>query len=90
MFTGCQRVDNLIEIVPPERDNDAELNDAVLMTLEKDPGIDAGAIRVTTHDGIVELDGQLTNSEQKQLIARDTWLVPDVKDVHNNIYVLPR
>ena len=48
---GCRDVINGLEEVPRERDNDAELTDAVRLVLEKDPFINATKIRVTGNIG---------------------------------------
>lgn len=84
---GCQRVDNLLEIVPAERDTDEELTDAVRMALEKDPLIDATQVQVETTGGVVELTGQLPSDEKKRIAARDAWAVADVWQVYNRIDV---
>lgn len=84
---GCQRIDNLIDVVPPEQDNDDELTDAVRLAFEIDPLIDATRISVAVYDRTVELGGLLPNDAQKDIAARDAWSVPDVREVHNRIEV---
>jgi osmotically-inducible protein OsmY len=84
---GCQRIDNLIDVVPPQQDNDDELTDAVRLAFEIDPLIDATLISVAVYDRSVELGGLLPNDVQKNLAARDAWSVPDVREVHNRIEV---
>lgn len=86
---GCQRIDNLIDVVPPEQDNDDELTDAVRMAFEIDPLIDATQISVNVYDRTVELGGYLPNDALKDIAARDAWSVPDVREVHNRIHVGP-
>ncbi len=82
---GCQRVDNLLRVVPPERETDEELTDAVRMVLKKDPLIDASQIRVVVTAGVVELLGHLENDKLCRIAAHDVWSVPDVWEVYNRI-----
>lgn len=86
---GCQRIDNLIDVVPPEQDNDDELTDAVRMAFEIDPLIDATQISVAVYDRTVELGGRVPNHRLKDIAGRDAWSVPDVREVHNRIHVGP-
>lgn len=82
---GCQRVDNQLEVVPPEEDNDGELTDAVVMALEKDPLVHASQLSVHARDGVVTLDGYVASLEEQRLAVLDAWTVPDVKDVVDRI-----
>lgn len=84
---GCQRVDNRLDVIPPERDSDEELVDAVRMALEKDPMVDPQQVHVTSHAGVIELEGQLGAEAQKLFAARDVWSVPGVWEVYNHIHV---
>jgi osmotically-inducible protein OsmY len=84
---GCRDVVNGLAEVPPEEDNDDELTDAVRLVLEKDPLVRAAKLSVTTKDWIVTLDGLVPNQTMKQMIERDTWYVPGVKEVVNRIQV---
>lgn len=82
---GCQRVDNLMEIVPPLQDSDAALVEAVRTALDKDPVIDAGRIRIAVEAGVVELTGSLASEEQSLAVARDVWAVPGIWEVYNHL-----
>lgn len=84
---GCQRVENLLQVIPPEEDNDNELSDAVRTVLEKDPMVHAGQLRVGTAGGVVELDGSVASEEERRLAVLDAWYVPDVWDVVDRIQV---
>ncbi len=86
---GCQRVDNLLEVVPAERDSDNEITDAVRMVLEKDPLVHATQMHVGTAGGIVALEGLVASDEERQLAARDAWYVPGVWAVVDHIEVRP-
>jgi len=85
--SGCQRVENHIDIVPPEDDNDNELSDAIRMVLEKDPLVHAGQIKVGTAAGVVELDGSVASDEERHLAVLDAWYVPGVWSVDDRIRV---
>lgn len=82
---GCQRVDNRLEVIPPEQDNDNEITDAVRMVLEKDPMVHAGQLKIGTAGGVVELDGSLASEEERRLAILDAWYVPGVWDVVSRI-----
>ncbi len=86
-IAGCQRVDNRLEVVPPEEDNDNELTDAVRMALEKDPLVHADQFRVGTAGGVIELDGSVPSEEERRLAVRDAWCVPGVWDVVERVEV---
>ena len=84
---GCQHVNNFLEIIPKQSDNDDTLTDAIRMVLEKDPLVHASQLRVGTTSGVVELNGYLPSEEEHIFAVRDTWTVPGVQDVHDNIQV---
>lgn len=84
---GTRNVVNGLEEVPPQEDNDDELTDAVRLTLEKDPFVDAAKIRVTSQDWIVTLDGLVPNETMKQMAERDAWYMLGVKGVVNRVRV---
>lgn len=82
---GCEYVDNQIEVVPPERDTDNEITDAVRIVLEKDPLVHASQLLVGTAGGVVVLSGSLASKEEKTLAILDAWYVPGVADVVDRI-----
>ena len=82
---GTADVENRLQLSPAERDNDAEITDAVRLLLEKDPWIDAGHIGVDTINGVVELSGVLPGDEQKKMAEDDAWYIAGVRDVDNHI-----
>jgi len=86
---GCERVDNRLEVVPPEADHDNEITDVLRMVLEKDPLVHATQLRVGTAAGIVELTGLVASEEERELAAKDAWYVPGVWDVVDQIEVRP-
>lgn len=82
---GVQRVDNLLDIVPPRQDNDEELSEVVRLVLEKDTFVDHSQIGSSVNAGVVELTGQVVNEGQRTTVLRDVWAIPGVRDVHNHI-----
>ena len=82
---GTADVENRLQLSPAERDNDAEISDAVRLLLEKDPWIDAGQVGVDTRDGVVVLSGALPGDEQKRMAEDNAWYVAGVRDVDNHI-----
>lgn len=88
-WTGAvAAVVNELEIAPPEEDDDNELTDAVRMTLEKDPLVDASQLRVGTAAGIVHVEGLIRNDEQRDAVLEDVWLVPGVVDVVDRLQTM--
>lgn len=84
---GCELVVNLLHVVPPERETDGELADAVLMALEKDPLVHQSQLHVTAEQGTVTLEGYLPSEEEKRMAVLDAWYVPGVHDVVDRIQV---
>lgn len=82
---GCRYVLNLLQIVPPEQDNDNEINDAVRMVLEKDPLVHSSQLAIHTAGGVVEMLGSLASKEEKKIAVMDAWYVPGVSDVVDRI-----
>ena len=87
---GTADVENRLQLSPAERDNDAEITDAVRLLLEKDPWIDAGHIGVETRNGVVELSGALPGEEQKKMAEDNAWYIAGVREVDNHIATADR
>ncbi|HSH40984.1 MAG TPA: BON domain-containing protein [Arenicellales bacterium] len=86
--SGCSFVQNMLEIVPPEEDNDDELNDAVRIVLEKDPLVHADQLSVATAGGVVVMNGAVATTQEKRFAVLDAWCVPGVSDVVDRIEAL--
>lgn len=84
---GCRGVENRLDIVPPEEDDDNEISDAVRLVLESDPLVQAGTIVASTVDGAVTLTGTARNAEEAERAEFDTWCIPGVEDVINQLVV---
>lgn len=82
---GCERVDNLLEVVPGETDNDDEVSDALRLAIEKDPLVHAEQISIHVHNGSVTLQGYVPSQEERRLAELDAWYVPGVYEVVNDV-----
>jgi len=82
---GCELVENHLKVVPPERETDGELTDAIRMVLEMDPLVHADQVHVRVHDGVVTLEGSVPSKEEKKLAVLDAWYVPGVHEVADRI-----
>lgn len=85
--SGCETVDNRLEVTPPQEDTDDEITDAVRIVLEKDPLVHADQLRVGTAGGIVHMDGLVGNEQEKKYAVLDAWSVEGVWDVLDRIEV---
>ncbi|RMD80048.1 MAG: BON domain-containing protein [Gammaproteobacteria bacterium] len=86
---GCQRVDNRLQVFPPEEDSDDELADAVRLVLEKDPMVHADRLLVRVRQRRVQLQGALPSEEERTLAVRDCWYVPGTEEVEDAVEVIP-
>jgi osmotically-inducible protein OsmY len=85
--TGCESVNNQLEVIPAEEDTDDEICDAVHIVLEKDPVVPATQLVVSVKNGTVTLDGLVLNQEEKKFAVFDAWYVSGVKNVIDQIKV---
>lgn len=86
---GTADVDNRIRVQPAEQDTDDELTDAIRLVFDKDPSLDAQKIHVSTHDGEVTLEGDVTSEENRRIAAFDCWYIPGVHTVRNTLEIRP-
>lgn len=84
---GSRDVINGLAVEPPDEDNDEEISDVVRLVLEKDPLVNADQIRISTHKGVVTLEGLVLNERQKHMAEFDAWYVFGVDKVVNNLGV---
>lgn len=82
---GCELVENRLRVVPPEKESDGELTDAVRMVLEKDPLVHSSQISIAVEHGEVTLNGYVASEEERRLAVLDAWYVPGVRDVVDHI-----
>lgn len=87
---GVRDVINDLEVDPPEEDSNEQLADAIKVVLEKDPLVDASTVAVhVSGQGEVMLSGTVRSPEQRQAAENDTWCVLGVRNVTNNLYIVP-
>ena len=86
---GSRDVINGLEEVPPEKDSDDEITDAVRLVLEKDPFVKSDQIHVTTTNFVVALEGLVSSENARQMAEYDAWYVSGVDKVINNLGVRP-
>lgn len=84
---GCRDVVNGLGVVPPEKDSDDEVADALRLVLEKDPLVHADEIRVSVHNYIVTLEGLAGTEEERKMAELDAWYLFAVDKVINRIEV---
>lgn len=84
---GSRDVVNGLEEVPPQKDSDDEITDAVRMVLEKDPFVRADQIRVSTAHSVVTLEGVVSSEPAKQMAEFDAWYIFGVDKVVNKLEV---
>jgi len=82
---GSRDVVNGLEVRPAEGDTEGELADAVRLSLEKDPLVDASGIRVAVRGTVVTLSGVVSSRAQREMAEADAWYVFGVDDVRNEI-----
>jgi osmotically-inducible protein OsmY len=86
---GSRDVINGLEEVPPEKDNDDEITDAVRLMLEKDPFVKSDQIHVGTTNSVVTLEGVVSSENARRMAEFDAWYVFGVDKVINDLGVRP-
>ena len=84
---GCRDVVNSLIVEPPEEDTDDEVVDALRLTLEMDPLVEAAQIRASCRNYVVTLDGYVRTQEERRRAEFDAWCLFAVNDVVNRIEV---
>jgi len=82
---GSTDVSNVVEVSPPEEDNDGEVLDAVELALDKDHLVDPSDLTLGCRDAVVTLTGGIPTAEQKLLAECDAWYISGVRDVRNEL-----
>jgi osmotically-inducible protein OsmY len=86
---GCRDVVNRLKVVPAEEDTDDELCDAIRLVFEMDPLVRADQIGIRSEGGVVTLGGALQRDEERRMAEMDAWSVWGVKEVRNQIELVP-
>lgn len=84
---GSRDVVNGLAVTPEQADNDFEMADAVRLTVEKDPYVNASQIRVGARGGVIRLQGLVPTESEKEMAEADAWYVFGVDNVVNELEV---
>jgi osmotically-inducible protein OsmY len=71
----------------PEVPTDRELRSTIVHRLRENPYTQDYRIKVSVHEGTVELDGRVTSPTAKEAASDDAWAVPGVFEVANELIV---
>lgn len=74
-----------LAVVPFEEDTEDEIADAVRLSLEKDPLVDATGVGVKVQGSVVTLEGHVPSREQRDIAEADAWYVFGVDAVRNRL-----
>lgn len=86
---GARDVVNGLAVEPEEEDGPDKIEEAVRLTLELDPFVNAGQIKVGVRNQVVRLTGAVATAEQRRIAEADAWRVFGVEEVVNNLEVAP-
>ncbi len=84
---GSRDVINGIEIIPPQEIEDNEITEAIRLVMEKDPLVNAEAVRVITRNRVVVLEGYVGSPGEVEMADMDAWYVFGVDLVINRLEV---
>lgn len=84
---GCRDVVNSLTVIPAEEDNDAEIDDALRLVLDKDPQVSTEQVSFKTHGRVVTLRGFVATHAEKRRVEDDAWCLFGVNEVVNRIAV---
>jgi osmotically-inducible protein OsmY len=75
------------DIAPELMPSDREVKSTVVHRLRENPYTEDGRIKVSVHDGVVELDGVVPTPEAEVVAIEDVMSVPGVADVNADLVV---
>lgn len=84
---GVRDVENLLQVAPPEEDNDDEIVDGLRLVLECDPYVHSEQITIESHHGEVVLEGEVSSEDERQRVETDAWCLHAVDRVTNHVRV---
>jgi osmotically-inducible protein OsmY len=87
---GARSVDNMLSILPEQRDSDEQLEQAVWYVLHSEPLLCGSRIEVSMAQREATLSGTVPDAPAREIAAFDTWFVPGVEEVHNRLVLRPR
>lgn len=85
---GRRDVVNGLEVVPPQADSDAEIEEALRLVLDADPLVHPDQIRISSRNSVVTLEGYVATDEEKKMAELDAWYLFGVDRVANRLQVL--
>lgn len=88
-IAGARDVINGLVVEPFEEDGPDQLEEAVRITLERDPAFDAAQIKVGVRGRIVRLTGLLHSQNARRAAVNTAWTVFGVDEVLDDIEVRP-
>lgn len=84
---GCRDVVNALEVVPPERDGDDEVVEALHLVLEIDPLVRSERIRASCANYVVTLEGSARSESERRRAELDAWALFGVDRVVNRLEI---
>lgn len=87
LLTGVRAVKNLIKVTPKVVPSD--VREQIENCFKRNAELDARRIGVKAHEGKVRLHGNVRTWAEKEEAQRAVWSVPGVREVENDLHVLP-
>jgi CBS-domain-containing membrane protein len=75
----------LVDQSPTSTSGDDEIRKRLLAELERTAWAPLGSVTIAVHDGVVELDGVITNEKEREAVHVAAENVPGVKGVHDHL-----
>ena len=84
-LSGVRAVVNDITlgVTPQPSDVKQRITDA----LKRHAEVESARIRLDVHDGVVEIDGQVDDWDERQAVERAVWSAPGVRMVHDRLTI---
>lgn len=87
-LSGVTGVINHISLLPTAIAQPAEVKKHISDALKRHAEFEAERIRVKVHDGgVVSLDGEVENRDERNAVERAVWSTPGVRAVHDHITI---
>jgi osmotically-inducible protein OsmY len=86
-LAGVKGLSNRIEV--KARVSPQDVRTKIEEALRRNAEVDARRVVVSTHDGVVQLGGNVRSWAEKEEAAAAAWAAPGVTRVENNIFVTP-
>lgn len=86
-LAGVRGVTNLVRVEPPSDATVADVEHRIARALQRQADVDATAIRVTTSDGVVRLEGTVASVAERRAAQLAAESAPGVTEVINDLDV---